>query len=157
MAGNFKDAIDAIKNSSKSSSVYIGADSQRYRTKDGGYKARYSAVIVLHIDSSRGGVIFHETMEIPDYGRKTESLVPRLLQETEFAIEAYEAVKDVLGDRHVEIHLDINTKDEYASSVAVSQALGYVKGVTGQDAFVKPNSWAAGHAADHAVRHMNQQ
>ena len=37
--------------------------------------------------------------------------------------------------------------------LSIKEALGYVKGTTGLDAVIKPNSFAATHAADHVVRH----
>jgi predicted RNase H-related nuclease YkuK (DUF458 family) len=40
----------------------------------------------------------------------------------------------------------------YKSNVAVKEALGYVKGTLGIDAKIKPDSFAATHAADHVVR-----
>lgn len=152
---NFEDAREAIASSTPESSVYIGCDSQRHRNKDGSYYAIYSAVIVLHMDSSRGGRIFYEKRKERDFGKKTESLRLRLLKETQYAIEALESIIDVIGDRHLEIHLDINSKEQYASNTAVSEALGYVKGVTGYDALIKPQAWAATHAADHAVRNFS--
>ena len=42
---------------------------------------------------------------------------------------------------------------KHKSNIAVKEALVYVKGTTGLDAVIKPNSFAATHAADHVVRH----
>lgn len=152
---DFAAAREAIANSTLTSSIYIGCDSQRYSKGNGKYEARYCAVIVLHKDSCNGARIFYERRTEPDYGRKTENLAVRLMKEAEFAIEALESVIDVIGDRHLEIHLDINTNDKHASSVALNSAIGYVKGVTGYDPMVKPDSWAAMHCADHMVRHFH--
>lgn len=145
----YDQAKEAILNSSESSSVYIGADSIRFKKKDGRWYAKYSTVIILHMDSKHGAKIFHKNVEMPDYG----NLRQRLITEAGFAIEAASEIIDVIGNRRMEIHLDINPNPKHKSNVAVKEALGYVKGTTGLDAVIKPHSFAATHAADHVVRH----
>ncbi len=145
----FDEAKEAILNSSESSSVYIGADSIRFKKKDGRWYAKYSTVIILHVDSKHGAKIFHKNIEMPDYG----NLRQRLITEAGFAIEAASEIIDVIGNRRMEIHLDINPNPKHKSNVAVKEALSYVKGTTGLDAVIKPHSFAATHAADHVVRH----
>lgn len=144
------DAKAAILESSKDSSVYIGADSIRHK-RNGQWYAKYSTVIVVHMDSKRGCKLFHNSVDMPDYG----NLRQRLLNEVMYAIEAATEVIDHLGNRHLEIHLDVNPDPKHKSSVAVKEALGYVKGTLGIDAKIKPASFAATHAADHAVRHLH--
>lgn len=144
------DAKAAILESSQNSSVYIGADSIRHK-KNGQWYAKYSTVIVVHMDSKRGCKLFHNSVDMPDYG----NLRQRLLNEVMYAIEAATEIIDHLGDRHLEIHLDVNPDPKHKSSVAVKEALGYVKGTLGLDAKIKPASFAATHAADHAVRHLH--
>ena len=75
--------------------------------------------------------------------------------EVQLAVAAATEVIDVLGDRHMEVHLDINPDPKHKSNVAVKEALGWVKGSLNLDAKIKPASFAATHAADHAVRHLN--
>lgn len=145
----YDQAKEAILNSSESSSVYVGADSIRFKKKDGRWYAKYSTVIILHMDSKHGARIFHKNVEMPDYG----NLRQRLITEAGFAIEAASEIVDVIGNRRMEIHLDINPNPKHKSNVAVKEALGYVKGTTGLDAVIKPHSFAATHAADHVVRH----
>ena len=146
---SYDDAKEAILNSSESSSVYIGADSIRFKKRNGDWYAKYSTVIILHVDSKHGAKIFHKSVEMRDYG----NLRQRLITEAGFAIEAASEIVDVIGNRHMEIHLDINPNPKHKSSIAVKEALGYVKGTTGLDAVIKPHSFAATHAADHVVRH----
>mgnify|MGYP003350749309 CR=1 FL=1 len=55
---------------------------------------------------------------------------------------------DVLEDRHVEVHLDINPDEMYGSSCVVNQAIGYVRGTCNLTPLVKPNAFAASYAAD---------
>lgn len=147
-AKNFDAAREAILNSSPESSIYIGTDSIKYKKK-GVWYAKYSTVIIIHIDSKRGGMIFHEDVDMPDYG----NLKQRLINEAMYAIAAFDKIYDVIGDRKVEVHLDLNPNPKHKSNIAVSEALGYVRGQLGIEAMIKPHSWAATHAADHVVRH----
>lgn len=143
-------AKQAILDSSPESSVYIGCDSIRFK-KNKMWYAKYSTVIIVHMDSKRGCKLFHESVDMPDFG----NLKQRLLNEVQMAVLAATSIIDVLGDRHMEVHLDINPNPKHKSSVAIKEALGWVKGSLGLDAKVKPASFAATHAADHAVRHLN--
>ena len=142
-----EEAKQAILDSSPQSSVYIGCDSIRIR-KNKQWYAKYSTVIIVHMDSKRGCKLFHESVDMPDFG----NLKQRLLNEVQMAVMAATEIVDVLGDRHMEIHLDINPNPKHKSSVAVKEALGWVKGSLGLDAKIKPHSFAATHAADHVVR-----
>jgi uncharacterized protein len=143
-----EEAKKAIINSSQQSSVYIGCDSIRFR-KNKQWYAKYSTVVILHMDTKKGGRIFHTSVDMPDYG----NLKQRLLMEVQLAVTTATEIVDVIGDRHFEIHLDINPNPNHKSSVAVKEALGWVKGSLGMDAKIKPHSFAATHAADHVVRH----
>lgn len=145
-----EEAKQAILDSSQQSSVYIGCDSIRFR-KNNMWYAKYSTVVIVHMDSNRGCKLFHESVDMPDFG----NLKQRLLNEVQMAVLAATSIIDVIGDRHMEIHLDINPNPKHKSSVAVKEALGWVKGSLGLDAKIKPSSFAATHAADHAVRHLN--
>lgn len=145
-----EEAKQAILESSRESSVYIGCDSIRFR-KNNQWYAKYSTVIIVHMDSKRGCKLFHSSVDMPDYG----NLKQRLLTEVQMAVSTATEIIDVIGDRHMEIHLDINPNPKHKSSVAVKEALGWVKGSLGLDAKIKPSSFAATHAADHAVRHLN--
>jgi predicted RNase H-related nuclease YkuK (DUF458 family) len=143
----YDEAREAILKSSETSSVYVGADSIRFK-RNGQWFAKYSMVIILHIDSKHGARLFHKNIEMRDFG----NLRQRLITEAGFAIEAAIEILDVIGQRKLEIHLDLNPNPRYKSNIAVKEALGYVKGSTGIDAKVKPDSFAATHAADHVVR-----
>lgn len=143
-------AKQAILDSSPESSVYIGCDSIRFK-KNKMWYAKYSTVVIVHMDSKHGCRLFHESVDMPDFG----NLKQRLLNEVQMAVNTATEILDVLGDRHMELHLDINPNPKHKSSIAIKEALGWVKGSLGLDAKVKPASFAATHAADHAVRHLN--
>ncbi len=143
------DAIELIKESSKESSIYVGCDSIRSKSKNGVWRARYSTVVVIHMDSKHGCKILHHTETVDDYG----NLKQRLLNEVAYVTSVATSLVDHLDGRHMEVHLDINPDPKHKSSVAVKEALGWCMGL-GLDAKVKPHSWAATHGSDHVVRHM---
>lgn len=140
----------AILESSEQSSIYIGCDSIRFHKNEQWY-AKYSTVVIVHMDSKHGCKLFHESIDMPDYG----NLKQRLLMEVQMAVSVATEIIEIIGNRHMEIHLDINPNPKHKSSIAVKEALGWVKGSLGLDAKIKPSSFAATHAADHAVRHLN--
>lgn len=144
----YENARKAILESSQESSVYIGCDSIRYK-KDKIWYAKYSTVIIVHKDSKHGCQIYHQSVDMPDYG----NLKQRLMNEVQMAVSAATEILDVLGSRKLEVHLDINPNPKHKSNVAVKEALGWVRGSLGIDAKIKPASFAATHAADHIVRH----
>lgn len=143
-------AKQAILASSPQSSVYVGCDSIRYK-KNMQWYAKYSTVIIVHMDSKKGCKLFHESVDMPDYG----NLKQRLLMEVQLAVAAATEIIEVLGSRHMEVHIDVNPNPRHKSNVAVKEAIGWVRGSLGIDAKIKPESWAATHAADHAVRHLH--
>lgn len=141
------EAREAIRASSPESSVYIGCDSIRFK-KHGLWHAKYSTVVIVHMDSKRGCRLFHESVVLQDYG----VIKQRMLNEVMFAVNAATELIDDIGDRHFEIHIDVNPDPKHKSNVAVKEALGYVRGNLGIEAKIKPHAFAAMHAADHLVR-----
>lgn len=137
-------AREAILQSSSNSAIYIGCDSRRIPSKN---KAIFSTVIVLHVDSNKGCKLFHTRQVMKDFG----SLRNRLLTEVQLALEAFYAIEDVVGNRKLEVHLDVNPDQKYASNVVTAEALGWVRSL-GLEAKVKPYSFAATTAADHLVK-----
>lgn len=149
------EAREAIQNSSESSSVYIGCDSKRYK-KQGKWKAKYSTVVIVHKDSRHGCQIFYHTVDMDEYDGKEKggNIKMRMMNEAGLAVQTGLDIIDIVGDRHIEIHLDINPNPIHKSSIAIKEAIGWVRGSLGIDPHVKPDGWAATHAADHAVRHL---
>jgi uncharacterized protein len=145
----FEEAKEAIKRSSPESTVYIGCDSIRYK-RHGKWWARYSTVVVLHINSGNGCSLWHNSIILPDYG----NLKQRLMTEVQHAIDCATEILEVIGKRPLSIHLDLNADPKHKSNVAVKEALGYVRGMTGLEAEIKPDAFAATYAADHAVRNL---
>jgi len=140
-----------IDKQSPESKVYIGCDSQRYK-KYGEWVADYCLVVVVHINGKNGCKIFHEITTEKDYatGRKPKPNY-RLMQECYKVSEMYLSLYDVLINREVQLHLDINPNPRYASNEVVQQAIGYIKGTCDISPEIKPAAWAATHAADHLL------
>lgn len=137
-----------IQNCSVSTSIYIGADSERYRNRDDVWCADYTVAIVIHLDSSRGCKVFGEVSSERDYDNRHDRPALRLMNEVYRAAEMYLKLEDVIGDRHCEVHLDINPDMIHGSSCVVQQAVGYIRGMCNVTPMVKPEAFAASYAAD---------
>lgn len=137
-----------IMNSSDSSCVYIGADSERYRDKDDNWVADYTVAIVVHHDGNRGCKIFGKVDSERDFDNRHDRPAMRLMNEVYRASQMYLDLAEAIGDRHVEVHLDINPDVVHGSSCVVQQAIGYVRGVCNIVPMVKPEAFAASYAAD---------
>lgn len=144
---NIQEVKNFIEHQSSQTKIYIGADSERYR-KDNVWYADYTLAIVIHIDGCHGCKIFGEVHTEIDYDHKASRPSLRLMNEVYKVAELYQKIADVIGDRDVEIHLDINPDEHYNSSVIIQQAVGYIRGVCNIEPVVKPNAFAASYAAD---------
>jgi predicted RNase H-related nuclease YkuK (DUF458 family) len=138
---------DFIQAQSFETKVYIGGDSTRFR-KNGIWHAEYTMAVVVHIDGKHGCKIFGETSTEIDYDQKRSRPAMRLMNEVYKISELYLKLHEVLEDREVSVHLDINPNEMYGSSCVVQQAIGYIRGVCNVIPMVKPNAWAASYAAD---------
>ena len=138
---------DFINAQSAETKVYIGGDSRRFR-KNGVWHAEYTLAVVVHIDGSRGCKIFGESSIEVDYDQKRNRPALRLMNEVYKISELYLKLHEVLEDREVSVHLDINPNELHGSSCVVQQAIGYIRGVCNVVPMVKPNAWAASYAAD---------
>ena len=136
-----------IRAQSKETKVYLGCDSERFKYNSVWY-ADYTLAIVVHIDSKHGCKIFGEVQREKDYDQKSNRPSVRLMTEVYKISELYLKLQEVLHDRHVEVHLDLNPDEKYASSTVVQQAIGYIKGTCNVIPMVKPNAWAASYCAD---------
>ena len=72
----------------------------------------------------------------------------RLMNEVYKVAELFHKIVDAIGEKEVQIHLDINPDVRYNSSVVIQQAVGYIKGTCNVIPMVKPNAFAASYAAD---------
>lgn len=145
---DWNEVKDYIYNSSKESSIYFGCDSRRFRKRKGIWYADYAVAIVIHKESRHGCRVFGYVTRRKDRG----SMQQRLLMEAQICAETYLKVQDVVEDRHVELHLDINSDRKAASNGTLKAAYGLIKGMTGISPVVKPDALASSFAA-HAMVH----
>lgn len=154
MMNNMTFELDEVKRFINSCSdetrIYIGTDSERYR-KGGVWFADYTTVVVVHIDGHRGCKVFGKIETEQDYDAKKNRPSLRLMNEVYKVADMFNDLKDVLErfrKDQIEVHIDINGKKEHGSNIVLSQAIGYVRGVTGVEPKFKPNAPAASFAAD---------
>ena len=132
---------------SEDTKIYLGADSERFEM-DGVWYADYTLAVVIHIDGRHGCKIFGEISRERDYDQKKSKPAMRLMNEVYKVADLFHELSDVLEDRYVEVHLDINPNEMYGSSCVVQQAIGYIKGTCNVVPMVKPKAFAASYAAD---------
>ena len=140
---DFDDIRRVIEDSSESSAIYVGADSQRYK-KRGQHYVAYVTVIIIHIDGEHGGRLFKQIEVERDYGQ----VRLRLMNEVYRASAAAMEIQDFIGNRTFEIHLDINPDENFKSNAVVKEATGYVLGMFGFKPKIKPNGFAASTVSD---------
>lgn len=145
-----------IASQPETSKVYIGGDSERISIGKEWW-ADYTLVVVVHMQGNRGCKIFGEIVRERDYDQKKDKPRLRLMNEVMKIADLYLRLADVIGNREVEIHLDINPNMMHGSSCVISEATGYIKGMCNVTPMVKPNAFAASYAADRLKHVMEHQ
>ena len=136
-----------IEAQSPETKIYIGCDSERMKI-DKVWYADYITAIVVHINGNNGCKLFGEVIRERDYDQKQSRPRYRLMNEVYKVSELYLRLADVLVDRNVEVHLDINPNEMTGSSCVINEAIGYIKGTCNVIPLVKPQAFAASYAAD---------
>jgi predicted RNase H-related nuclease YkuK (DUF458 family) len=144
---NIDEVKTYIEAQSPETKIYIGGDSERFNINDDWY-ADYTLAIVVHINGNNGCKIFGETIRERDWDQKKDKPRMRLMNEVYKIAELYLKLQDVLEDREVEVHLDINPNEMHGSSCVINEAVGYIRGMCNVIPLVKPNAFAASYAAD---------
>jgi predicted RNase H-related nuclease YkuK (DUF458 family) len=103
---------------------------------------------VVHYDGNRGCKIFGEVVRERDFDQQKDKPRMRLMNEVYKIAELYMKLAEVLEDRIVEVHLDINPDEHHGSSCVINEATGYIRGMCNVVPLVKPNAFAASYAAD---------
>lgn len=127
--------------------VYLGGDSERLIIGNQWY-ADYTLAIVIHIDGKHGCKVFGEVQRERDFDQKKNKPRMRLMTEVMKIAELYLKLAEVLEDRDVEIHLDINPNEMYGSNCVINEAVGYIRGMCNVVPMVKPHAFAASCCAD---------
>jgi predicted RNase H-related nuclease YkuK (DUF458 family) len=143
--------IDSVKefisSQSPETKIYLGCDSERFRIGKEWW-ADYILAIVIHIDGKHGCKLFGEVIRERDFDQKVNRPRYRLMNEAYKLSELYLKLADVLIDREVEVHLDINPNELHGSSCVLNEAIGYIRGTCNVIPMVKPKAFAASYAAD---------
>ena len=136
--------------------IYIGGDSERFSIDDAWY-ADYTLAIVVHINGNNGCKIFGEVQRERDWDQKKDKPRMRLMTEVYKIADLYLKLQDVLENREVEVHLDINPNEMHGSSCVVTEAVGYIRGMCNVVPFVKPQAFAASYCADRLKEILDMQ
>jgi uncharacterized protein len=136
-----------IESQGPDTKIYIGGDSERFNLGNVWY-ADYTLAIVVHVNGNNGCKIFGEVQRERDWDSKKDRPRMRLMNEVYKIAELYLKLQDVLEDREVEVHLDINPNEMHGSSCVINEAIGYIKGMCNVVPLVKPQAFAASYAAD---------
>ena len=132
----------------KSTKIYIGTDSTRFR-KEGDWHAKYATVVVVHMNGNKGCKIFREIISERVYDVKASRPSMRLMREVQLTCEAYNELAPFIDCYDVEIHVDVNLNEKHGSNCVAKEASGYILGMTGMEAKFKPNAPCASFAADY--------
>lgn len=144
---NYDEVKEFIDSCSPETRIYIGSDSERLKIGNQWY-ADYMVVIAVHIDGCRGCRLFGSVHRERDYDQKKNKPILRMMNETYKVAEVYNRLHELVPDRELEVHLDLNPDKLHGSSCAVQQAVGYIKGSCNVTPLVKPLALAASFGAD---------
>lgn len=143
-----RDAVKAfIMEQTPETKIYLGGDSERFQI-NGVWYADYTLVVVVHKNGKNGCRVFGEIVRERDYDQQKDKPRMRLMNEVYKTAGLYIELADVLEDREVEIHLDINPDSKHGSSCVINEAVGYIRGMCNVVPLVKPHAWCASYAAD---------
>lgn len=124
--------------------VYIGTDSQQ-NTKH----TEFVTVLVVH-DPGHGGRVFYTNERVD----RVRSLRERLLKEVWLSVQLAMEINPLISEESVlEVHVDANPNTKFKSNAYVKELTSMVVS-QGFKAVLKPDSWAATHAADHVVKNV---
>lgn len=124
------------------------------------WHADYTVVIAIHhrekhVDArgnvsytGKGSRILGEVVRERLYDQDRRKPRLRLMNEAYKVADAFIRLKPLIEDYELEIHLDINPKVEFNSSIVVKEAAAYVRGMTQVEPMVKNRAFAASFAAD---------
>ena len=112
---NLDEVREYIENSTTTTRIYIGADSERHR-RHGIWWADYATVVVVHIDGNRGAKVFGEITTERDYDQSKDKPRMRLMNEVMKAAQLYLDLEEIIGDLECEVHIDINPNHKHGSS-----------------------------------------
>ena len=135
------DILQFVAEASKDGqAVHIGTDSLQT-----GRFTQFVTVVVI-LTPQKGGRVAYRREVVP----RITSLRQRLLTEVWKSVDLGLKFTSIVNGE-LTVHIDANPVVAYKSSAYVQELVGLVVG-QGFKALIKPESWAASHAADHVVR-----
>ncbi len=143
---NIQEVVEFLKGCDESTKLYVGCDSERVLVK-GKWYADYITAVVVHINGNNGCKIFGAVERERDFETRGDKPKMRLMNEVYRVADVYLKLAEVV-DLPIEVHLDINPNEMHKSNVALSEAVGYIKGMCNVVPMVKPRAFAASNAAD---------
>lgn len=139
---DLRSELKALMAESPDRELVIGTDSQ-----NAGNITEYITVVIV-LRPGKGGRCFFSRERVP----RIKSLRERLMKEVWMSVElGMELNVDIPETQKLTIHIDANPDTKFKSSDVVQEMVGLVLG-QGFGAVVKPDAWAASHAADHIVK-----
>ena len=120
--------------------VHIGTDSLQK-----GRLTQFGTVVVI-LTPRKGGRVAYRKETVPRIASLRERLLTEVWKSVDLGLQLSPLVPGELT-----VHIDANPVVAHKSSAYVQELVGLVVG-QGFKALIKPHSWAASHAADHAVR-----
>jgi len=135
------DILEFVREASRDGqSVHIGTDSLQT-----GRVTQFVTVVVI-LTPRKGGRVAYRRTVVPRISSLRERLLKEVWRSVDLGLQFSPIVKGKLS-----VHIDANPVVTHKSSAYVQELVGLVVG-QGFKALIKPESWAASHAADHVVR-----
>src|SRR6266545_4597481 len=135
------DILEFVRNASRDGqAVHVGTDSLQ-----AGRFTQFVTVVVI-LTPRKGGRVAYQREVVP----RITSLRERLLKEVWRSVDLGLQFSPIVNGE-LTVHIDANPVVAHKSSAYVQELVGLVVG-QGFKALIKPESWAASHAADHVVR-----
>jgi predicted RNase H-related nuclease YkuK (DUF458 family) len=140
--GKVDDLTELVRLATKGGQeLHIGTDSLQT-----GRFTQFVTVVVTHTPGKGGRVVYAREVVA-----RITSLRERLFKEVWKSCEVAMELAPVASGG-ITVHVDANPDEKHMSSRYIQELTGLVMG-QGFKHLVKPDSWAASHAADHIVRH----
>jgi hypothetical protein len=135
------DVLEFVREASKNGqAVHIGTDSLQT-----GRFTQFVTVVVI-LTPHKGGRVVYRREVVPRISSLRERLLTEVWKSVDLGLQCSPVVNGELT-----VHIDANPVVSHKSSAYVQELVGLVVG-QGFRALIKPESWAASHAADHVVR-----
>jgi predicted RNase H-related nuclease YkuK (DUF458 family) len=141
--------IKAYVEANPETELLIGTDSQNHKKN-----TTFAIVIALYKPHKGAHALYCRWDELRQYyGKPGEAEKTRLLAEVWYSVEVAEAIKNALGLKAKYIDIDINPDKKYGSNIALSEALGLVRGMGYEPRWKKSErSPMITYAADNLVK-----